>query len=44
VTSVKELLSLAWLSTILGRPGALPEFRRRVASVVDGTHELWHAF
>jgi hypothetical protein len=44
VTSVKELLSLAWLSTILGRPGARPEFRRRVASVVEGTHELWQAF
>jgi aminoglycoside phosphotransferase len=44
VTSVKELLSLAWLSTILGRAGARPEFRRRVASVVDGTQELWHAF
>ena len=44
VTSVKELLSLAWLSTILGRPGARPEFRRRVTSVVDGTQDLWHAF
>jgi thiamine kinase-like enzyme len=44
VTSVKELLSLAWLSTILGRAGARPEFRRRVASVVDGTQDLWHAF
>lgn len=44
VTSVKELLSLAWLSTILGRPGARPEFRRRVASVVDSTRELWQAF
>jgi aminoglycoside phosphotransferase (APT) family kinase protein len=44
VTSVKELLSLAWLSTILGRPGARPEFHRRVASVVEETVELWHAF
>jgi hypothetical protein len=44
VTSVKELLSLAWLSTILARPGARPEFHRRVASVVDATCELWHAF
>ena len=44
VTSVKELLSLAWLSTILGRPGARPEFRRRVASVVDETTEIWQAF
>ena len=44
VTSVKELLSLAWLSTILGRPGARPEFQRRVASVVDDTQELWQAF
>jgi hypothetical protein len=44
VTSVKELLSLAWLSTILGRPGARPEFHRRVASVVDGTREIWQAF
>ena len=44
VTSVKELLSLAWLSTILARPGARPEFRRRVASVVDGASEIWQAF
>jgi hypothetical protein len=44
VTSVKELLSLAWLSTILGRPAARPEFRRRVASVVDETPEIWQAF
>ena len=44
VTSVKELLSLAWLSTILGQPGARPEFRRRVASVVDETSTLWQAF
>lgn len=44
VTSVKEFLSLAWLSTILGRPGARPEFRRRVASVLDGTREIWQAF
>jgi Ser/Thr protein kinase RdoA (MazF antagonist) len=44
VTSVKELLSLAWLSTILARPGARPEFHRRVASVLDDAPELWHAF
>ena len=44
VTSVKELLSLAWLSTILGRPGARPEFHRRVASVVGGTADVWRAF
>ena len=44
VTNVKELLSLAWLSTVLGRPGARAEFRRRVASVVDETQEIWQAF
>jgi Ser/Thr protein kinase RdoA (MazF antagonist) len=44
VTDVKELLSLAWLSTVLARPGARPEFRRRVASVVDGASEVWLAF
>jgi aminoglycoside phosphotransferase (APT) family kinase protein len=44
VTRVKELLSLAWLSTTLARPGALAEFRRRVASVVDDTPLLWQPF
>jgi aminoglycoside phosphotransferase (APT) family kinase protein len=44
VTDVKELLSLAWLSTVLARPGARPEFRRRVSSVVDDATEVWKAF
>jgi hypothetical protein len=44
VTDVKELLSLAWLSTVLARPGARPEFRRRVASVLDGGSEIWRPF
>jgi aminoglycoside phosphotransferase (APT) family kinase protein len=44
VTSVKELLSLSWLSTVLDTPGARPEFHRRVASVVDETRERWQAF
>jgi hypothetical protein len=44
VTSVKELLSLSWLSTILDTPGARPEFHRRVASVVEETPARWQAF
>ncbi|HEY1479301.1 MAG TPA: phosphotransferase [Gaiellales bacterium] len=44
VTRVKELLSLAWLSTTLARPGALPEFLRRVSSVVDDEPLVWQAF
>jgi hypothetical protein len=44
VTRVKELLSLAWLSTTLARPGALPEFLRRVASVVDDAPLQWKPF
>jgi Ser/Thr protein kinase RdoA (MazF antagonist) len=44
VTSVKELLSLAWLSTILARPGARPEFHRRTESIVEDTAYIWQAF
>ena len=44
VTDVKELLSLAWLSTVLARPGARPEFRRRVTSVLEGATEIWRPF
>jgi hypothetical protein len=44
VTDVKELLSLAWLSTILARPGARAEFQRRVDSVVDDAPDVWQAF
>ena len=44
VTRVKELLSLAWLSTTLARPGALPELRRRAASVVDDAPLVWQPF
>jgi Ser/Thr protein kinase RdoA (MazF antagonist) len=44
VTRVKELLSLAWLSTTLARPGALPEFLRRATSVVDDAPLLWQPF
>jgi hypothetical protein len=44
VTLVKELLSLAWLSTTLTRAGAGEELVRRAVSVVDETPLRWQPF
>ena len=44
VTLVKELLSLAWLSTALTRTGAGDELVRRAVSVVDETPLRWQPF
>ena len=44
VTLVKELLSLAWLSTTLTRPGAGDELARRAVSVVEETPLRWQPF